>query len=407
MGPRLELQGYQCDGELWTKCADEDVAACFLRDSWGAPGYRRLEESGMQGDVLQVVPPALSKRWSIGAATDGRLYMRKEIPLAWARITDAFAQRWSGVLLTGDPGSGTTFSLLYILLRCLADERLVMLTPPEGTTHLFTAQGVYTARAASLRNTDIPYKRMSGKEGRVWSLVDTDGVLSCAYDSLRSPGMVFAVYASPWSDERWVRKHNPARCIMDSWSLEELQRCIPLHGEHEQVSDAEVAAAMAQSGPTPRAVLEYLRDPVAYAEGRAAALADVRSPRELTRLIYGTGTTRPSSDADARQLFTVHRWVAPTQCGLDEHVSGIEVRSDVVLNALRHRFEDLGYQAALTLLGACSATPKKSRLAAWFYEVVACALLSDDAVLSPRELDDFYRIQRGLCAGHDTEVDVI
>lgn len=276
-----------------------------------------------------------------------------------------------------------------------------MLSPSGGTTYLFTAQGVYTAHTGSLTSWDLLVAPDCKREKRVWSLVDGDAVLYGRAPAVRNRGILFTICASaPGVDERWVRKNFVHRTIMEPWERKELRECMALF---PSVSEEQISTAVAQSGPTPRAVLQYLRDPIRYTAGHAAALADVISPSELNQLICDTLRRRPETAiADSHRLFVVRR-LGGESAGrfLCEHVRIVDVQDETVLTALRRRFADLHYQAALTLLDECGSAPEASRLAAWLYDVVARTVISGTAALDRREREKFDAMQRQLTVRHD------
>ncbi|KAF9779812.1 hypothetical protein BJ322DRAFT_1086617 [Thelephora terrestris] len=137
--------------------------------------------------------------------------------------------RARGVVLTGQPGTGKTTFLKYMLVRLLSARQVVLLYEKSGI-YLFYLGQVYFSAARNFGH--LPEHRTKGF-CPVWALIDAD--LEAQEPPIRAHSNIWPIQASPPDPIRWkvwVRQNHASILGMPKWNMEELVKGLRLCPEY-------------------------------------------------------------------------------------------------------------------------------------------------------------------------------
>ncbi|RPD66603.1 hypothetical protein L226DRAFT_567011 [Lentinus tigrinus ALCF2SS1-7] len=165
--------------------------------------------------------------------TRGNLYIR-EVYLEvheqlWERAT---TKRLGGMVLTGQPGTGKTMFLWYLLVCMLREKQVVLLYMASCDTVLFYHDQVFVA-PASVSNLSLPHyhaDKLDFSQVCIWSLFDVP--VEDSVPKLVWKGICYPVTApSPNRDRMkyFIKYRTPYIGGFPLWTLQELRDAFPLH----------------------------------------------------------------------------------------------------------------------------------------------------------------------------------
>ncbi|KAF5353802.1 hypothetical protein D9758_010580 [Tetrapyrgos nigripes] len=128
-----------------------------------------------------------------------------------------------GMLVTGSPGIGNSFFLLYALIRRLIARQTTVFHTSSDDIWIFNSTGVYHTRKGAL------HKLPTGLgASRPWYLFDAK------YPSSEYWSSCFLVYATSPTEESYkefTKQSGPARWVMPVWTVKEFQDSYSLWGQ--------------------------------------------------------------------------------------------------------------------------------------------------------------------------------
>ncbi|KAH9172123.1 hypothetical protein EDB89DRAFT_1851565 [Lactarius sanguifluus] len=203
------------------------------------------------------------------------------------------------VVVTGQPGIGKSYWILYALHRCLCEGKPVIWYY-DSRRYLFVAEGVYELFR------DFPSVDF---ETRVWTLVDTDedksGIPPYLAVQLTKH---FIIYTTSPQSSRWdgLDKTTLLKVIiMNPWTRAELSQAAPIYGlEH---NDPGVDEMFSRFGPTPRICFKFLKFShllSRYERNLEIELGDISSRRLQDKVV---GIRKLSMDNVSHTIFLVRR----------------------------------------------------------------------------------------------------
>lgn len=195
----------------------------------------------------------------LGSPEPGRskLWVRKEFIRMYERCKDHFkthrgAAESPSLVVTGQPGIGKSYWILYVLCRRLAYKKPVMWYRGHRL-YLFVEDGVYLAPK------DYPSTEF---RTRVWTLVDSDES-NIFPESLAVPDTKhMIVFVSSPKEERWKGMTQTTTCavaIMNPWTRREISEAAAIHGLAGD--DPAIDEMYTRFGPTARICFNYLKTP--------------------------------------------------------------------------------------------------------------------------------------------------
>ncbi|KAI9442329.1 hypothetical protein H4582DRAFT_1809402 [Lactarius indigo] len=165
------------------------------------------------------------------------------------------------VVITGQPGIGKSYWVVYALCRRLTEGKPVIWFR-SGTRYLFVEEGVF----------EIPSDYRSTKfKTRIWTLIDADDCWNGIPDYLAAheTNHLIILPSSPQSAP-WKQLTKTTQCstaIMNPWTREEISRAAVIHGL--TASDPRIDEMYNLYGPTPRICLDFLRNEALLAAHKA------------------------------------------------------------------------------------------------------------------------------------------
>ncbi|KAN0127602.1 hypothetical protein V8E53_014580 [Lactarius tabidus] len=195
----------------------------------------------------------------LGISDPGRwkIWVRKEFIRMYKRCNDHLEtnrheSQSPSLIVTGQPGIGKSYWLIYVLCRRLAYKKPIMWYRGQRM-YLSVEDGVYMAPI------DHP---STAFRTRVWTLVDADQS-ECVPESLAVPDTKhMIIFASSPKQERWegmTKTTNYSVAIMNPWTRAEISEAAAIHGF--AASNLAIDEMYTRFGPTPRICFDYLKTP--------------------------------------------------------------------------------------------------------------------------------------------------
>ncbi|KAF4571653.1 hypothetical protein EYR36_008996 [Pleurotus pulmonarius] len=234
--------------------------------------------------------------------TVGRLTIRDYHSQLFARLQQLDTYLPGGVVLSGQPGSGKTYTLLILLLKTLAARQPALFLPTNNIAYYFSSKGV---QSNTLSHPDCLHEfvRADRSQPCTWALVNSDTDDGPPPASLVSARGVFIIQATaPRSSQykTWVKQNRGQVWYMPRWSRAEMLQALVLVPELcEMPLDrlrALVDKAIAKWGWAPRDITTALTEEKELEAALTEALDDLETPAQLLKLFRHPPTSDPQSD---------------------------------------------------------------------------------------------------------------
>ncbi|KAL4262079.1 Crinkler effector [Pleurotus pulmonarius] len=234
--------------------------------------------------------------------TVGRLTIREYHSQLFARLRRLDTYLPGGVVLSGQPGSGKTYTLLILLLKTLVARQPVLFLPTNNIAYYFSSMGV---QSNTLSHPDClhEFARADRSQPCTWALVnsDTDDLPPPA--ALVSARGVFIIQATAPRSSRyktWVKQNRGQVWYMQRWSRAEILQALVLVPELcEMPLDrlrTMVDKAIAKWGWAPRDITVALTEEKELEAALIEALDDLDTPARLLELFRNSATSDSGGD---------------------------------------------------------------------------------------------------------------
>ncbi|KAF8264763.1 hypothetical protein EI94DRAFT_1591703 [Lactarius quietus] len=320
---------------------DDDHPLVHLHQKFwqqGAQGDQLLnlhEVQGAEGDETAgcyVLDIGISCMWPT------KIWVRREYMRMYQRCYDHLEtkrnrQKSPSMVITGHPGIGKHWWLLYVLCRRLVQKEATLFYDSERLI-LFVEEGVFRAP---------PNFGCTEFKSRVWTLVDGDGD-SGLPTSLAQPWTTHRIiFVSPPEEERWNCLRSTTTwslSIMNPWTRGEISAAASIHGF--EADDLCLDDMYSRLGPTPRICFDYSRDKdyLAVHELRIERSIAALSPRVLQEIVNDTSVFKTNDLSNA--IFLLKRndpsWctttVQPITCAVEMKLR-VRLRKEMYVQRLQ------------------------------------------------------------------------
>ncbi len=211
-----------------------------LSDSWKAAGknnpfvalwheWWNKEDKKCSLVAGQVVTSTVMAPWYL-RNTEGQIYIRAYYERIYLALENQVAKK---VVLTGQPGAGKTYGLLFLLLKKLVKGEPVIFMPSTRGALYFSSTGVQSNKSLvsfedfAVFNQDIPPGNplSSTSQPQVWALVNSDsGDGGPPPVCLTASPLVVVQATSPCLSryKGWIKEKGGDVWYVERWTREEI-----------------------------------------------------------------------------------------------------------------------------------------------------------------------------------------
>ncbi|KAF9491434.1 hypothetical protein BDN71DRAFT_1510348 [Pleurotus eryngii] len=306
--------------------------------------------------------------------TQGKFYIREHHVRLYEHLCErATHTRCGGVVLSGQPGTGKTYFLFFLLLKKLAKGEPVIFSPNRRRVLYFASGGVQSNKDITPSDLDplIPKSSLD----RTWALINSDegDRLSPPTALVKAP--MFSVQATSPRTSRykdWVKQRNADVSFVPRWTREELSQVVKLANGLPKLSDSEreslIDKAISRWGWAPRDIITYLCGEEDKLETALAnALFSLTSSRLLDRIHDREGD---SHDKLSHVIVSTYKSSTTNKVVLD-------LKSQYIAYCAQQQLDFLHRDEALRFITYCRAHRESSALAGWAFENYVIDTLSN------------------------------
>ncbi|KAK7033995.1 hypothetical protein VNI00_012425 [Paramarasmius palmivorus] len=352
----------------------------FKEQWWGPAGKARLHEVWLRKPEsriiqLETIPGPFLSLTSLHC-TKGRILVRNEYTQTHARLTAAFDAGNSGVILTGSPGIGKSYFIIYILLARMANEQITIITFSDRESYLFDKEGVWSMHSDNLKSWEDIRTSI-----RPWSLIDADMDKLEPAASLTSAPLVFSVQAVSPDPKRyrlWKKGWGGIKWYMNPWTEAERLQLHDVWKSEYTIDD--IVELSETAGPCIRDLVAYLTHPRDFVGEIWEVFWGIRNISDLVQLFYQTTQSSESS----HEVFILHRNGDGVFHDSDEPV--IDCKSLFVLDLLSTKFANTDLTEVRYLYTTFDSAPESNLLASWMFRKLAIHCTSLPRLRNPHIL---------------------
>ncbi|KAF9497909.1 hypothetical protein BDN71DRAFT_1494344 [Pleurotus eryngii] len=297
--------------------------------------------------------------------TQGKFYIREHHVRLYEHLCErATHMRCGGVVLSGQPGTGKTYFLFFLLLKKLAKGEPVIFSPDRRQVLYFASGGVQWNK--DITPFDLGPLIPKSPLDRTWALINSDegDRLSPPTALVKAP--MFSVQATSPRTSRykdWVKQRNADTSFVPRWTREELSQVVKLASELPNLSDSEreslIDKAISRWGWAPRDIITYLCGEEDKLETALAnALFSLTSSRLLDRIHDREGD---SDDKLSHVIVSTYKSSTTNKVVLD-------LKSQYIAYCAQQQLDFLHRDEALRFITYCRAHRESSALAGWAFE---------------------------------------
>ncbi|TFK64832.1 hypothetical protein BDN72DRAFT_962952 [Pluteus cervinus] len=207
--------------------------------------------------------------------------------------------RSPSAVLTGSPGVGKTYFMIYALRRRIGEQEITLLYR-DNTLYLFWEGGVHEVPR-------IPPQGFSYY--KPWLLINSDEApKGVPPELLDQDTPYFVVYCASPPETRWLsmsKGTNPGRFVLNPWTKEEIHEVAAIRFENPDLGA--IDAVYDNYGPTPRLCIDYVADKAKLEEYKTSldALISTLSFEIVLSMVRSVQALRPIDGAE--KLFIIRR----------------------------------------------------------------------------------------------------
>lgn len=155
----------------------------------------------------------------------------------WAKAFQSEGK--NGTILSGQPGTGKTLFLYYLLVRLLQQKQKVLFSPDGEVLYLFNDDHVYESSTSEIKTSRHLPKSKSTSKIFLWSLFDIEEAMEPKGFLTRRPCLpVQATSPDPSQYKTWREERYPLLTALPLWTDKELLAGLPFQDEYPALMEA-------------------------------------------------------------------------------------------------------------------------------------------------------------------------
>ncbi|PIL35210.1 hypothetical protein GSI_03000 [Ganoderma sinense ZZ0214-1] len=291
----------------------------------------------------------------------------------------------SGVKVSGHPGLGKSYSLVYALLRRMSEGRPVLFSTSANSTLLIDRHGVRSmatdqVEVEHLIRVSDPYVPTSP----IWSLIDASMSSQAAMSTLVHPNLfvVFASYPRAQGYMGWTEQSMAQQFIMEPWFVWELEWLLSVDGLTPLSQDQRapynqqrrnLEHLVHEVGPGPRDIFSYVSSPNEYKKRIRFVLKEIQGWRDVHNLF---ATADRTMSWEAQHLVVLRKAHVPGATDMASDLPIVCFKSrDIGLDVMR-QVGYLGVEDAMEIFMKNRRWPGSRVLARWVFESLVVGIIS-------------------------------
>ncbi|KAF9490254.1 hypothetical protein BDN71DRAFT_1454553 [Pleurotus eryngii] len=333
-------------------------------DWWNRSDKEDLLQAGKVVDLASLAESDL-------AGTLGKLYIREHYVRLYARLCDLATAR-GGVVLSGQPGTGKTYYLFFLLLKKLTRGEPVLFSLSKREVLYFSSGGVQL-------NADIIPRSMRGlrphpnnRADRTWALINSDGGDGLPPPDALLEKFIFSFQASLPRTSRykaWIKQKGGQVLSVARWSRQELSHAVKLAARLPEQSDSErdlsINKAVSKWGWAPRDIIKYLQGQDKELEDDLTdALGALTSSQLFLRLKDRQGNSYNELSHILISSYASASYASATM----EDTIVLDFKSLYIAHRVRQQLDILHRDDTLRFIGHCREHRESTALAGWAFE---------------------------------------
>ncbi|KAF7421214.1 hypothetical protein PC9H_011735 [Pleurotus ostreatus] len=294
--------------------------------------------------------------------TKGQFVVREYHTSLLTSLQQVDTHRHGGVVISGQPGSGKSYSLLYLLLQKLIKREPILFLPVNTGAHYFSSDGVQYSSLVDETCLD----EINDDENCTWALVNSDIHLQPLPSPLLAAFGIFIIQSTLPSRSRykaWVKQKRGLIWYMRRWTKEEIVQALTLVRVLPQRPLDELEASadkmIAKWGWAPRDIAAAIEDEEQLENALTEALKHLKTSSQLLELFERT-TTSDTSDEFSHPIISLYHSVAGKPV--------VDFKSVYIRYRVQSKLGGVHREEALQLIRLCQPYRESSSLAGWAFE---------------------------------------
>ncbi|KAL4256518.1 Crinkler effector [Pleurotus pulmonarius] len=294
--------------------------------------------------------------------TRGRFIVREYHTSLFTSLQQVDPHSHGGVVISGQPGSGKSYTLLYLLLKMLIKREPILFLPVNAGAHYFSSDGVQYSSLVDETCLD----ELNDDENCTWALVNSDTHLRPPPSPLLAAFGIFIIQSTSPSRLRyksWVKQKRGLIWYMERWTRDEivqaltLVRVLPQRPLDELESSAD--KMIAKWGWAPRDIVAAIEEEEQLENALTEALKQLKTSSQLLELFEQT-TPSDARDEFSHSIICLYQSLAgkPT----------VDFKSAYIRYRVQCRLGGVHREEALQLIRLCQPCRESSSLAGWAFE---------------------------------------
>ncbi|KAF9488750.1 hypothetical protein BDN71DRAFT_409947 [Pleurotus eryngii] len=300
--------------------------------------------------------------------TSGQLYIREHYIQVYQRLCDqAVNPSCGGVVLSGQPGTGKTYCLFFLLLKKLVKGEPVLFSRNRREVLYFSAGGVQLNENIASPHLLPLYPKVRNESAKTWALIDGDEGDRNPPTTALLEAFLFPVQAASPRTSRykdWVKQRGGKVWSVARWSREDLLHAVKLAIGLPERSDIEqeslVDKAISKWGWAPRDIIKYLQGQDKELENNLTdALGALTSSQLFLRLKDRQGNSNNELS---------HILISSYASAIMEDTTVLDFKSLYIAHRVRQQLDILHRDDTLRFIGHCREHRESTALAGWAFE---------------------------------------
>ncbi|KDQ23684.1 hypothetical protein PLEOSDRAFT_1086153 [Pleurotus ostreatus PC15] len=294
--------------------------------------------------------------------TKGQFVVREYHTSLLTSLQEVDTHRHGGVVISGQPGSGKSYSLLYLLLQKLIKREPILFLPVNTGAHYFSSDGVQYSSLVDETCLD----EINDDENCTWALVNSDIHLQPLPSPLLAAFGIFIIQSTLPSRSRykaWVKQKRGLIWYMQRWTKEEIVQALTLVRvlPRRPLDELEASAdkMIAKWGWAPRDIAGAIEEEEQLENALTEALKRLKTSSQLLEL-FERITTSDSSDEFSHSIISLYQSLSGKPV--------VNFKSVYIRYRVQSRLGGIHREEALQLIRLCQSYRESSSLAGWAFE---------------------------------------